>query len=363
MREDADLWVKTFTAISPNEILEWADVFAEITKLPPSACLSVYAELTMMEDVNMLFVAACNRHSNFTIAEMCEEQGKTHQELGAPDDLISEYMLYTDEFISGMDDEHHSERFDHYTSVLTHHNFSKLFIRLFIQNLSPTSEIIPKKFDIRLGDIFDTEFDPSPYESEVDDDESLFGGGGDFFESMRLSKPVSPEGWLAVFNHLGINVKTNERFRDQFQDPFFYAEDTNHSVPVFICGPLKTPYDDEDPAANQLKETFEAAITGNYDLAFLFYSSPMSRCVQEDGGSQVTYWGEVYVEGGWRTMVLTDKSISIEKIVSQAQLTSNTSNDIRNTELIDSSSDLISVWSTNHVDPMVNMMEDMFKQK
>lgn len=363
MREDADLWVKTFTAISPNEILEWADVFAEITKLPPSACLSVYAELTMMEDVNMLFVAACNRHSNFTIAEMCEEQGKTHSEFGASDDLISEYMLYTDEFISEMDEDHHAERFEHFTSVLTHHNFSKLFIRLFTQNLSPTSEIIPKKFDIRLEDIFETDFDPSPYEPELDDDENLFGGGGDFFESMRLSKPVSPEGWLALFNHLGITVKSNERFRDQFQDPFFYAEDTKHTVPVFICGPLKTPYDDEDPAANQLKDTFETAIEGHYDLAFLFYSSPMSQRERDEDGAQVTYWGEVYVEGEWRTMVLTQKSISIDAIVSQAKLTSNTGSDLSTPELIDNSSDLVHVWSTNHVDPMLDMMKDMFKPK
>ena len=363
MRENADLWVKTFTAISPNEILEWADVFAEVTKLSPSVCLSVYAELTMMEDVNMLFVAASQRHSSITIAEMREEQGETDSEFVEPDELISEYMLYSDEFLGEMDADHQTERFEYFTCVLAHHNFSRLFIRLFIQNLSPTSEIIPKKFDIRLEDIFDTEFDPTPYISEFEDDdeENLFGGGENFLESLRLSKPVLPEGWLAIFKHLGITIKTNQGFRDQFQDPFFYAVDTKHTVPVFICGPLKTPYDDEDPAANQLKYTFETAIEGHYDQAFLFYSSPISHRESEDDGAQVTYWGEVYIDGEWRTMVLTERSTSIEAIFSLAKLTSNTQSDMKNPELVENSSELIHVWSNSHVDPMLSMMQNMFK--
>jgi hypothetical protein len=364
MSEDSDLWVKTFTATSPEEVIEWVDVFTDITKLPPSACLSVYAELTLMEDVNMLLVAASSRHSKIMLAERVEEMGDVCPELGQSEALIDELTYFTDEFIAEIDEEHHTARLEHFRNVLTHHNFSKLFIRLFLQSLSPTSEIIPQKFDIRHEDIFDSEFNSDPYisDDEDEDEESGFGGGDDFIERVRLSKPVSPEGWLALFRHIGVTVTTNETFRDQFQDPFFYAVDTQHTVPVYLCGPLKTPYDDEDPAANQLKDTFETAIKGKHDVAFLFYSAPISRRESETDGKQVTYWGEVYVDGEWRTMVLTQNSTSIATIVSQAKLTSNSDNDLRNPKLVESSSELIHVWSSNHVDPILDMMSSMFKQ-
>ena len=359
MDSDIDIWARTFTATSPSEIIDWADAFSEVTNLPPSESLSIYAELTLMEDVDMLFVAACSRHSTILMAEMFEDKGERHPEFGESADLIVKYTEYTDDVVAEIDDQYHSERFSHYENVLTHHNFSRLFIRLFLQSLSPTSECIPARFGIRAEDIFEGEFDSSPYLSDEDDDEddeeNPFAGAGDLFESMRLAKPVSPEGWLAVFNHLGVSVRINQQFRDQLQDPFFFAVDATHKIPVYLGGPAKTPYDDEDPAANRLKTTFEAAIRGKYNQAFLFYSCP-AACGDLEA-SHVTYWGEAFVDGGWKAMVLTMNSKSIEDILSQAKLTFNPLKDLNNPKLTEATNELVHVWSKNHIDPMLEIFE------
>lgn len=359
MSMNEDKFAKSFTAISPSEIIQWTDVFSNITKLSPSNSLSIYAELCLFEDVDLLFAVAADRKSKIILAEKLEEIGEYESDSMSAEDLISVFTDSYDEYLIEWDEDQYEARLAHFRDVLRHHGFTDHFITLFIENISPTSECIPKHFDILPEELYDEDFDDTPFSQDEEIDLMGMPDGSieNFSESLRLSKPVLPDGWLAVFKHLKLPVIENNNFENQFKDPFFYSSDAGRSIPVYICGPCKSPYDEEDPAANQIKKDIAFSIRGKHDTAILFYSAPIS-CGEIDG-KHVTYWGDIYIDSQWRSLVLNQDSTSIEAIILQAKQTHSREVDLMNPKLTEISLDLIGVWADNNIDPLL----DVFKTR
>jgi len=345
-----------------NDALEWVDAFAVVSELKPSECTLILAELVGFSRPSELFaeLVSLERHE----AHLSEDE---------KEQMYNERDSHLDD---EADDDDVSLRFAHYRKVLSHHGFSEDFYNLFRKNMSPSSETRPMTFTIDKATVFTTKYNAEPLipddEPEVDEDEEsafdagemfrrLFSGGPNMIDKLRLSRPVNPIGWQKMLTHLGFEIMPAEAEREGPWYPKFYAFKDAVRHPVFIGGPSKTPYDNEDEQAKEIREGILALnVLSTADVPMLFWSSPLTI-----GDCHVPYWGEIRVDGKWNELFMTETICRIAEILEVSKLMAqrNPQSYVRAVELLrDKDLKLVNWFMDVHQDPIVDMMESVSRK-
>lgn len=342
------------------ELFHWIDCFCFSTRLSPSSGARIYSELMDVVDMNDVFSEISHRSSTFKrfIGDKDHEAVRAYR-----GDIICnslEYVLRTDA-------DKIKKRDQHYTNVLKHHGFSKKFIQEFMMNLRPDSVKSPEP--ISVDPVFTKHFNPEPFfgkrdksrldyvliETNMSDDPDFQDS---FFDSIRISRPIIPTGLVSLMRYLGFKVdEIQTESVIPISSPRFKVTDTDGQwANVFITGISKAPGDEEDSAVNSYKEML---ISENFSFdktlgrsLILFYGNPAS--FREEGGApgnDVTFWGEVFVNGSWHEMILNQDSKSINKIIEQA-IAWGKSESLNPEVFGDKDSLLLHHFLDNHEDPL-----------
>lgn len=355
--------------ITPAEAFDWADKFSKAAGLSTANSMQILAELAYFH-TSSKFLIQLIEDEEARNSELAEGLG-----LSSAEELITEAIDIDDPELSVYIEEAESMlRFDfsdissedrdlienHYSQVLSHHNFTDEFIFFFQRHLSPTqalTEEIPR-FDLEQA--FYGEFDPSLFfqhdpRSEDDDDEEPH-----FLESaIRMAVTPHPAGWISVLEHLGFKIKDGSiDLEREWNTPAFVLVENQIEYPVFILHPCKTPYDDEDVLCNNLRHEIQSSTPAN---AFIFWHGPISAGPEEDDRA-ITFWGEVLIEGTWFPLSLRPSSTSISEIQKDAKLLQHEITKEIMSALGTSDNSLIEIWMKNHVDLMGEMFRGFTEQ-
>lgn len=337
--------------------LEWVDVFSGVTGLKPSDSTGILSELLGNRDVTQMFS---------TILE-----NETHLG-GLPARDASEICRKLAEgWDENIDDDEQGSRFSFYRAVLHHHGFSTEFYAKFRRHLSPTSGEEPTFFSMDKKEMLRDGFNPEPFpmtNDEVDDDDvdspfeemlSMMGeGGSNFFDSLRLSKPVDPIGWKKLLERLGFEIKDVSPIPAEPWYPKFFAYKDAVRHPVFVAGPSKSPFDDDDDLTTYIKEEIRKnTLINKHDVPLLFWSSPITL-----GDDNLPYWGEVQFENKWYEMFMSDTVKTVADIVKVSKIMSKHSEQgykEASALLDDKDLKLVGFFMDNHVDPLTKVFESM----
>ena len=346
-----------------EEVLEWMDVFSGVTGLSCSESASVLADLTAFYSASEMFSEVAAR-----------------QKYRAGLDAAGE-ALYDEETVSmlddRMDDDEVSRRFSYYKQVMMHRGFSEEFYKLFRLNLSPTSEYPPRTFSIDKASVFSTSFNQTPFvgsdevdgENDEDDEddeddefdpaefiEGLLAGGIASMGEIRLSRPVNPVGWMKMMEHLGFEVRPVSPIPVEPWYPKFFAYKDAVRHPVFVAGPSKLPFDDDDDLTTYIKEEIRKhTLINKHDVPLLFWSTPVTS-----GDDNLPYWGEVQFENKWYEMFMSDAVKTVADIVKVSKIMSKHSEQgykEASALLADKDLKLVGFFMDNHVDPLTKIIE------
>ena len=335
--------------------LEWVDVFSGVTGLKPSESTWILSELLGNRDVTQMFGS---------IAE-----NEAHLGSLPARDASAICRNLEENFDENIDDDEQGSRFSFYRAVLHHHGFSTEFYAQFRRHLSPTSGEEPRMFSMDKKEMLRNGFNPEPFQmtnDEGDDEESPFEdlmsmmeeGGGSFFESLRLSKPVEPIGWKKLLDRLGFEIKDVDPIPAEPWYPKFFAYKDAVRHPVFVAGPSKLPFDDDDDLTTYIKEEIRKhTLINKHDVPLLFWSTPVTS-----GDDNLPYWGEVQFENKWYEMFMSDKVKTVPDIVKVSKIMSKHSEQgykEASALLDDKDLKLVGFFMDNHVDPLTKVFESM----
>lgn len=332
--------------------LEWVDVFSGVTGVKPSESTWILSELLGERDVSQMFAAITATEDRIGSMPAREASAIARQIEEHCDDNI--------------DDEEQTARFSFYRAVLHHHGFSTEFYAQFRRHLSPTSGVEPSVFSMDKKEILRGGFNPEPFpvagEDDSDDENpfeemmAMMGEGGSFFDSIRLSKPVDPVGWKKLLDRLGFEIKDVAPIPEEPWYPKFFAYKNGVRHPVFVAGPSKLPFDDDDDLTIYIKEEIRKhTLINKADVPLLFWSSPVSS-----GDDNLPYWGEVEFQGRWYEMFMSDKVNTVAEIVKVSKIMAKQSEEgykEASALLDDKELKLVGFFMDNHVDPLTKIIE------
>lgn len=333
--------------------LEWVDTFSGVTGLKPSESTWILSELLGEKDVTQMFSGIAEREDSLGSMPARDASAIVRQIADHCDDNI--------------DDNEQSVRFSFYRAVLHHHGFSTEFYAKFRRHLSPTSGVEPTVFSMDKKEMLRSGFnaEPFPVEVEGEDEEgenpfeemiSMMGEGAGFFESLRLSKPVDPVGWKKLLGRLGFEIKDVNPIPEEPWYPKFFAYKDDVRHPVFVAGPSKLPFDDDDDLTTYIKEEIRKhTLINKKDVPLLFWSSPVTS-----GDDNLPYWGEVEFQGLWYEMFMSDKVNTVADIVKVSNIMAKQSEEgykEASALLDDKELKLVGFFMDNHVDPLTKIIE------
>lgn len=227
-------------------------------------------------------------------------------------------------------------RKDFYMSVLVRtHSISPYHAARIIDQLSPSSNRLPKKFSFDANSMHDPEPDDVMhlFPPNFDFDQLLEGsddvlrelgidlrkapdiGLTDPREKVRLMGEVIPGAYFDFFNSLGWSV-VEESYTDEYKlgEKSFDISSSYGHIPVYITTLTQTPLDTQDGTSEKVKEVVlkNAMKDSRSPTIVLMWGKFLTREIK---GKNYTCGGCIYRNGIWRDFLIGSSMKKIEDLI------------------------------------------------